>query len=292
MLKRIARKGIEITSPLMYSAYFRKHGSWNGKRAAFTLSFDVDYPSDVKALPKLLEVLDCYQMPASFACVGKWVEHFPRQHQQILEKNHEIINHTYSHPNNDLLNPKKFNSLSERQQEDEVAFFEEISSDILGVKPSGFRAPHFGELNCQSVYGILEKRGYKYSSSTALTSTSSGGAPYRPSRKDFRQPDPDGYELVELPVFTCPEHYFSVFDTYHAYHTGAHVKPGDFSRLFFKMLNLGLKYGAHVNTYFDPRDVAENKEFESSLRLLKGYDYWIAKCGEVADYFIAGGCRQ
>ena len=42
------------------------------------------------ALPQILDMLARYQIPASFACVGKWIEGFPEIHQRLVANGHEI----------------------------------------------------------------------------------------------------------------------------------------------------------------------------------------------------------
>ena len=58
------------------------------------LTFD-DGP--VENTLKILEVLDKYQVKASFFCIGKNIEKNPEIFKLILEKGHFIGNHTWSH---------------------------------------------------------------------------------------------------------------------------------------------------------------------------------------------------
>jgi len=62
-------------------------------------------------------MLEQYRLPASFACIGKWIEEFPEVHRGLVDKGHEIINHTYSHPDNEQLDPnRKFNELDQKEK--------------------------------------------------------------------------------------------------------------------------------------------------------------------------------
>ena len=74
----------------------------------FFLSFDLDYSRDIKNLPQLLAKLKKYQVKASFACIGKFIEMYPDEHRLILSDVHELLNHSYSHPNNDEINPHSY----------------------------------------------------------------------------------------------------------------------------------------------------------------------------------------
>ncbi len=292
--RRTARKLVSAAAPLLFKHYFgaepRERVSWKGKKAAVTISFDPDYPEDVHGIPKLLEQLDSFGFRASFACVGKWIEAFPKIHEKILEAKCEIINHTLTHPNNELLNPDEFfNELDERKMEEEIAGFERVCKKLLDCKPEGFRSPHFGDLHSQSVYNVLERRGYLYSSSTNLTRTESRGFPYNPSKKDFLKKTKPAYSLLELPVMSCPQHYFPVFDTWHCFRASppAHFKKGEFPRLFARAVDYALEYGIYANFYFDPRDVFDLKDFTRALQLLneRKKDLWIAPSVEIARFW-------
>ena len=98
------------------------------------MSFDVDFTGDVSALPHLLDVLSSYSFKVSFACVGVWIEKYPEKHIKILEEGHEIINHTYTHPNLRKLPPSKIREqLSKTQAQIEKA---------CGVTPRILRLPY------------------------------------------------------------------------------------------------------------------------------------------------------
>jgi len=107
------------------------------------------------------------------AIAEKWLaEHYNRP-------GHEIINHTYSHPNNEELNPsQKMNRLSYDEQKEEIVRCHEVCMDILKYEPVGFRTPHFGKLHSEAIYDILQELGYCYSSSTAAICVIGFGAPF------------------------------------------------------------------------------------------------------------------
>ncbi|MEM4255203.1 MAG: polysaccharide deacetylase family protein [Candidatus Norongarragalinales archaeon] len=295
-MKRFFRKAVEMASPLLYEKFFlgSRGVSWAGRKCAVSITFDVEYAKDAKALRETAELLDSFSIKGSFACIGKLVEQFPREHALLADEEHEIVNHTYSHPNHDVLNPREFfNALPAQKQEFEIAEFEKTSRKFLGVAPVGFRAPHFGDLNVRGAYEILEKRGYLYSSSTVLTKTKNKGLPFSPSRKNFLKPayGESAFKIIELPVMTCPKHFYSVFDSFHCFRTvpPAHVEKGEFFNLFEQSFNIAFRKGIHANYYFDPRDVVGNKDFARSLEFLKGKDAWIATNSAVAEF--TGGLK-
>jgi len=231
----------------------RNPSLWEGKPSCFSLSFDVDFLADVKALPMLVAILDEYSIKASFAVIGMLVEQYPPEHRLLVEAGHEIVNHTYSHPNHLELTPNRFfDKISIQEQEEEIWRCDEVIRNVLGIKPVGFRTPHFGNQYASSVYAILRKFGYLYSSSTVAPHTSSFGYPFR---------ERDG--IWEFPVSTCPMHPFTTFDTWHAFHksppflkrAGWHQDNDEFYRLFTQLIGLGIDNGSYINLYFDPQDI-------------------------------------
>ena len=60
------------------------------------LTFD-DGPHP-RLTPKILEVLDKYDVKATFFAVGVNVHYYPNVFEEILSHGHEIGNHTYTHP--------------------------------------------------------------------------------------------------------------------------------------------------------------------------------------------------
>lgn len=281
--KTVLRAGASLAAPLLYRKMF--HGArpleWkDGRHAAVTLSFDADREEDVKALPALAELLASYDMPSTLAAVGKWVEKYPRLHSRFLDDGHELMNHTYSHPNHEVFAPDRyFNKLSPAEQMEDIARFDTVAKAKLGMQAVGFRTPHFGNLHTSSVYQILAKLGYKYSSSTSWVQSKSKGRPFLTATG-----------VLELPVVTCPSHYFPVFDSVHVLRTEppAH-RPEDFPNLFSRAVHLGERYGAYAYFYFDPADCVNWKPFEAALEWLASNKArtWVATSEAVARWWNA-----
>lgn len=64
-----------------------------GKKIALTFD-DGPHP---RLTPKILEILDKYSIKATFFVIGVNAKNYPEQLKMILEREHEIGNHTYSH---------------------------------------------------------------------------------------------------------------------------------------------------------------------------------------------------
>lgn len=259
---------------------------WNGKRVCFVLSFDVDYSEDVKALPYLVENLNKYDFKASFALVGLWVVKFPDEHKLIVEAGYEILNHSYSHPDNEELNPDGFfNRMTFDEQFEEIRKCDDVIKEILGIQTTGFRTPHFGNLHTEQVYEAIQKLGYRCSTSTVAPFTETFGLPFKVRDN-----------IWEFPVSTCPSHPFSTFDTWHSFrkpggffkHGAWHRDVQDFLANFRELVEIGIECGSFINLYFDPRDImAKNKVLDGIFEILKSYSdrIWFANYTELVNFF-------
>ncbi|MFH2138128.1 MAG: polysaccharide deacetylase family protein [Candidatus Omnitrophota bacterium] len=246
---------------------------WNNKRACLTVSFDCDYSRDAEAIPYVVDLFSQYEIKTSFACVGHWIEKYPDEHKIILEQGHEILNHTYSHPDNDELTPgRKFKEIPYKEKKEEISKCHDVCKRILKYEPVGCRIPHFKNLFTEEIYSILKELNYKYSSSTCLTSTKSKSLPYMAN-----------HGIIEIPLSTCPKHPFTVFDTWHSLNSSKlfyrliHRTEEDYYKLFNVLIELGLETGSYINIYMDPYDVIKLKKFKSMLDFLKTkeQDLWI-----------------
>lgn len=241
---------------------------WGGKKACVTLSFDCDYPEDVVAIPEIVRTLERYRIKASFAAVGHWVEKYPAEHMSVLEYGHELMNHTYSHPDNELLNPgRKFREISRAEKSEEIERCHEICRRVLKYEPTGLRIPHFKNLFTPDIYELLKEAGYAYSSSTWLTNTTTRGLPFMAT-----------HGIVEFPLTTCPKHPFTVFDTWHSLnaqrlsHRLWHRGADSYAKLFHQLLDMARQTGSYLNIYMDPLDIKKIPQFEEILGAMSDSD--------------------
>ena len=235
-----------------------------------TLSFDCDFPRDIKSLPQLIALLERYKFTASFACIGRWIREFPEAHRSLVAAGHELINHTETHPN--LFHPeyeyacredyssRRFNQISFGERAREIERCNETCNEVLDYQPIGFRAPHFGVLHVDDVYAVLRNLGYAFSSSTLAAASPGRGIP-------FKTPE----NVWEFPVSPCPEHPFGVFDSWHSLgkHGATHRGEGELSGLFAVMGETVQREGGYINVYFDPWEGLESGELERILEYLR-----------------------
>ena len=86
----------------------------------------------------ILDILDKYNVKATFFLVGFWVDKYPNQIEEIHRRGHEIGNHSTTHP--------KMSTLSKTQIEEEIGGTDKKITEIINTKPTVFRPP-FGDYN-------------------------------------------------------------------------------------------------------------------------------------------------
>jgi peptidoglycan/xylan/chitin deacetylase (PgdA/CDA1 family) len=151
--------------------------AWLGdSRAVAVLSFDVDAESPILAqgrhyadsamvmthqaygprvaVPRLLELLREYGLPATFFVPGLTAERYPATVESILEAGHEVGHHSHSH-----------RSPVDLSEDEERADFERALAALerVGVRPAGHRAAMW-EASWRTA-GLVAEHGMRYDSS-------------------------------------------------------------------------------------------------------------------------------
>jgi peptidoglycan/xylan/chitin deacetylase (PgdA/CDA1 family) len=81
----------DILRPLMGKLIWRK----NPSEKVIYLTFD-DGPVP-EVTPQVLDILDMYNLKATFFCVGENVQKYPEIYADILQRGHRTGNHTFNH---------------------------------------------------------------------------------------------------------------------------------------------------------------------------------------------------
>ncbi|WP_455543076.1 polysaccharide deacetylase family protein [Intestinibacter sp.] len=119
------------------------------QKKEIALTFDISY--NERNIDKILDVLDKYDVKATFFVVGNWIDKNQDVVKKIHDRGHEIGNHSYSHP--------YFNEISEDEIKKELQTTSKKIKDITGEDTTLFRPP-FGEINEEGVK-VCESLGYK-----------------------------------------------------------------------------------------------------------------------------------
>jgi peptidoglycan/xylan/chitin deacetylase (PgdA/CDA1 family) len=131
----------------------------------------------VRALPRLLALLDNHDVAATFYVPGATAERHPDAIQALARSRHEIGHHGHRHLRSHLI------SFDEQRAEIDDGLT--ALADVAGVRPRGYRSPAW-ELT-PATLGLLIERGFAYDSSAMGDD--------RPYMEEH-----DGSQILELPV--------------------------------------------------------------------------------------------
>ncbi|TRZ81135.1 hypothetical protein D4R86_03095 [bacterium] len=219
------------------------HGEYQGEKT-ICISFDCDYESDMLQLEQLLPVLKKNEVHTSFAIPGWLVKKFPERIKRLIDSGHEIVNHTFTHPDN-------FRKLSTPDKAKEIEDFQKLMKKLFDYLPQGFRCPHLFHQYPEELTQVLKKNKLKYDSSLLGNCVFMLG------------------DIIEVPLNPCPRHLYKPFDSYHHFYPNILSESLDnFLKDFKQMIN----ENNFVNMYLDPRDLITKiplKAFEEMICLSK-----------------------
>lgn len=119
------------------------------KENKVSLTFDIAGGSS--NIYDILDILDKYNVKASFFLVGNWIDNNEEIVKEIKERGHDIGNHSNSHANMTELNKK--------DMEQEIVTTSKKIESITGEKTTMYRPP-FGEFDKNS-FEVCQELGYK-----------------------------------------------------------------------------------------------------------------------------------
>ena len=101
-----------------------------------SISFDASWGGDQTI--GILDLLDEYNVKATFFLVGIWVDKYPELVKEIHDRGHEIGNHSDGHPH--------MTQISEAKMRTELSGMSDKLEAITGERPTLFRPP-YGDYN-------------------------------------------------------------------------------------------------------------------------------------------------
>lgn len=131
-------------------------------------------------VPRILDILDRHQVPATFFVPGYTAERYPAVVRDIVRAGHEVAHHGYLHE-----------PLEGVDEATEAAYLDrglEALWDVAGVRPVGYRAPMWEPT--WSTPRLLAERGFLYDSSLM-----DADVPY-----ELAVPGAGPRSIVEIPV--------------------------------------------------------------------------------------------
>lgn len=96
------------------------------------LTFDVSWGN--KDIHKILDILETYQVRASFFVTGMWAQKYPEEAKAVQEKGHDLGNHSQDHRN--------MTGLSREEKAQEIRAAHQAVGELTGVQMELFRPPY------------------------------------------------------------------------------------------------------------------------------------------------------
>ncbi len=126
----------------------RKIPVYNVDRAdnKVALTFDAAWGGD--KTQGILDILEKYEVKATFFLVGFWIDKYPELVKKIDEAGCEIGNHSRNHP--------KLSGVGNKKLDSEIDYVNEQIANLTGKTPKFFRAP-FGDYDNALISRLEEK---------------------------------------------------------------------------------------------------------------------------------------
>lgn len=242
-----------------YSSLARAAGF---SRLYFILSFDCDTEEDVQCIDRLHERCVSLGVSPVYAAPGALVEKEKDAFARLAASGAEFMNHGYamhtyfdSHLGH-YVSCYFYDQLSPDEVRRDIREGDRVLRETLGIRPLGFRTPHFGSFQSRAhfelLYGTLKELGYEYSSSAMPILGFRFGPVYTRSA------------IREFPVSGTLTHPFSVLDSWEFYRPADGVFDGDayFSR------------GAEIADYFHDRQICGILNFYADPSHVAGSEFF------------------
>ncbi|MCD7830465.1 MAG: polysaccharide deacetylase family protein [Clostridiales bacterium] len=82
----------------------------------------------------LIEILDAYEVPATFFVVGEWVDKYPESVKALSDAGHDVMNHSDTHP--------YMTQCSTGEMVTEIETCNDKIEAVTGTRPTLFRCPY------------------------------------------------------------------------------------------------------------------------------------------------------
>lgn len=97
-----------------------------------SISFDAAWGAE--DFNKIMEILDKHQVKTTFFMTGEWVEKYPDCVKALVEKGHDLGNHSATHPD--------MTKLSKEQQREQILKVHKAVKELTGYEMELFRPPY------------------------------------------------------------------------------------------------------------------------------------------------------
>jgi hypothetical protein len=232
------------------------------------LSFDCDTEQDADVVENLHRRLAALGVQPVYAVPGALLRRSSAVYRRISDAGAEFVNHGHAehtiHRPDGSLGPESifYDKLDRSEIQRDIELGDRDVREVLGVRPKGFRTPHFGTFQSQAqlrlLHGTLAGLGYEYSSSTVPLY----GLRYGPVIRRRG--------LIELPVTGTGTAPLEILDSWGCFAAPDRVRtPADYLEEAGASAQLHVSRGPGLlNFYADPAHVHDSEEFYEAVRVL------------------------
>lgn len=107
-----------------------------------------------KGVYRIMDLLDEYEVKATFCVVGLTAERYPKAVEEIISRGHEIACHGYTH--------RGYNALTPETEKKGIIKSREILEDFTGERIVGHRTPRWRP--SEHTHGFLDELSFKWNS--------------------------------------------------------------------------------------------------------------------------------
>lgn len=245
-----------------YAGFTRELGL---KNICFILSFDCDTDQDAKAAIKLHPELIKLGIKPVYAVPGQILEGNASIFKEIFETGGEFINHGYrrhTYYDNDAGEFRScffYDQMPINRVEEDIRLGHESIHKTLGVKPKGFRTPHFGtfqkKVHLNFLYSVLIELGYAFSTSTVPLNGCLHGPCYTPV---------SNVKMYEFPVTGLLDLPLAILDSWRFWNgVSCRFDFDSYQKEVMAIIEMlmGKNYPALINLYADPLHVSDVSSF-------------------------------
>ena len=138
-----------VNSPTVVgaSAAQRKLPIYSVERDDKTISISFDAAWGNEDTQTLIDILEQYQVKATFFVVGDWAERYPESVKALAEAGHEVMSHSSHHAH--------FSQLSSEEIKNDLTACNEKIGALTGVSPTLFRCP-YGEYDDHVIQAVTD----------------------------------------------------------------------------------------------------------------------------------------
>lgn len=262
----------QYTSPVMISFNFVAEDFWlalDPDNIGRPKTLSMGQYGAKRGLKRILDVLDCFKIKATFFVPGLTAERYPEHIKEILSHGHEIGTHGYEY--------KNFALLDEREQKESLVKGIKAIEKVCGVTPVGFRAP-LGDIT-PATQPLLEELGFKYSSTTRRDDI-----PTMVGKDENVVELHSHWELIDI-------HYFGF--NYHPPFPDGNSRISNYNdvlSIWEDEFDAYYRYGLNYQIIFHPQIIGNPGRIKLLEKLLthivnKG-NVWFCTGTEIADYWI------